>query len=293
MESLTDNSNDGPFAAGDFAVPDENGVRCPACRYPDNAASANYCSRCGTALRGPPCPDCESPSELGDRFCTACGVALGGTSGRVADVARRAMWAAGGVAGAILLVAVALPLSRGGERSPAAPPQAAQPGPASSTGALGPTSAVDLSSMTPRQAADRLFERVMTSLESGDTAQATLFLPMAIASYDRILALSLDDRFHLSLLHAAAADGASALAVAEAGLAVRPTHLLCLAAAARAALMVGDESTARAYYRTLVDSYADEVASGLPEYGSQAGHAVLLPVLLDEAREHLAAGTRS
>ena len=141
--------------------------------------------------------------------------------------------------------------------------------------------------MTPRQAADRLFARVMASLESGDTAQATLFLPMAIASYDRIIALSLDDRFHLSLLHAAAADGASALAVAEAGLAVRPTHLLCLAAAARAALIVGDETRARGHYSTLVDAYAEEVASGLPEYNAETGHAVLLPVLLDEAREHL------
>ncbi len=144
--------------------------------------------------------------------------------------------------------------------------------------------------MTPREAADRLFARVMTTLESGDSAQAELFLPMAIASYDRITALTLDDRFHLSLLHALGGDGAAALAVADAGLAVRPTHLLCLAAAAEAALMLADEAKARAYYQTLVDVYETEIEAGLVEYGPQdaGGHANLLPLLREEARAYLA-----
>ena len=265
----------------------ESTVTCPACRYPENAVAANYCARCGAALRGPPCPACESPSEVADRFCTACGGALRSSAGRGAVAQPRVVWAVVGIGAAMILVAVALLLLRQGGSAPTVPPPAVQPEAMGAPGALGPTSTVDLGSMTPRQAADRLFARVMTSLESGDTAQATLFLPMAIASYDRIVALSLDDRFHLSLLHAAAADGASALAVAEAGLAVRPTHLLCLGAAARAALMVGDEARARGHYRTLVDAYAEEVASGLPEYSAETGHADLLPVLLEEAREHL------
>lgn len=144
--------------------------------------------------------------------------------------------------------------------------------------------------MTPRQAATRLFNRVMRSVESGDEAQAQLFLPMAVASYDRIAALTLDDRFHLSLLHAAAGDAASALAVAEAGLSVRPTHLLCLAAAARAAAMGGDAAKARAHYRRLVDAYDEEKGAGLPEYaaGAEEGHAELLPVLRQEASDYLA-----
>lgn len=169
----------------------------------------------------------------------------------------------------------------------------AAPGPPPSTppGTLGPTSAVDLESMTPREAADRLFIRVMTAVESGDQAQAELFLPMAIASYDRIAALTLDDRFHLSLLHALGGDGALALEVAEAGLAVRPTHLLCLAAAAEAALLLGDDARARAHYQTLVDVYEEESKADLVEYGPQTGggHANLLPVLREDALEFLAA----
>ncbi|MDE2981746.1 MAG: hypothetical protein OXU74_11180 [Gemmatimonadota bacterium] len=143
--------------------------------------------------------------------------------------------------------------------------------------------------MTPRQAADRLFRRVMGAVEAGDQAEANLFLPMAIASYDLIDALSLDDRFHLSLLHAVAEDGPSALAVAEAGLAFRPTHLLCLAAAAEAALLMGDDERAAGYYQTLVDVYDDEIGAGLEEYGTGAtGHASLLPQLRAEAMAFLA-----
>ena len=144
--------------------------------------------------------------------------------------------------------------------------------------------------MTPREAATRLFERVMTAVEGDNQAEAATFLPMAIASYDRIAALSLDDRFHLSLLHAAAGDGATALTVAEAGLALRPTHLLCLAAAARAALLVGDDARARAHYRTLAEAYDAEIAAALPEYGPDK-HAALLPVLRAEALVHVAGET--
>ncbi len=144
--------------------------------------------------------------------------------------------------------------------------------------------------MTPREAADRLFWRVMTAFEGGDQTEVEFFLPMAIASYDRIAALTLDDRFHLSLLHALAGDGASALEVAEAGLAVRPAHLLCLAAAAEAAIVLGNDALARTHYQTLVDVYDEEIGAGLVEYGPQnaGGHANLLPVLREEALEYLA-----
>lgn len=234
-------------------------------------------------MRGPPCPGCASPSETGDRFCTRCGAALkpGGAAGRSRGA--RVSWAVAGIVAVTLSVVLAVRLTPGARSPVAAPPSAP-------SGTLGPTSAVDLGAMTPRQAATRLFNRVMRSVESGDEAQAQLFLPMAVASYDRIAALTLDDRFHLSLLHAAAGDAAAALAVAEAGLSVRPTHLLCLAAAARAAAMGGDAAKARTHYRTLVDAYDEEKGADLPEYaaGAEEGHAELLPVLLREASDYLA-----
>ncbi len=264
-------------------------VACPNCNYRETSAGANFCSQCGGALRGPPCPDCGAGSEPGDRFCTQCGVPLGRRAARPQDAAgtgagpRKAWipWAATG--GLALIVILVLVVRDDGREITLSPP------PTAPAGALGPTSAIDLGSMTPRQAADRLFRRVMGAVEAGNQAEANLFLPMAIASYDLIEALSLDDRFHLSLLHAVAEDGPSALAVAEAGLAFRPTHLLCLAAAAEAALLMDDSERATAYYQTLVDVYEDEIAAGLEEYGTGAtGHASLLPQLRAEAMAFLA-----
>lgn len=268
-------------------------VLCPQCRHLVSAA-ANFCSRCGAALRGPPCPACDAPTEAGDRFCNQCGAALRVQRAPFRTSGNRVTIAAGVLVGLLLLVVIVVRLGGGGEGGAAGgqgstpPPAGGAQGPATP---LGPTSAVDLGSMTERQAATLLFNRVMGNVEAGNVAEAARFLPMAIAAYDRIPALSLDDRFHLSLLHAHAGNGASALAVAEAGLAVRPTHLLCLAAAAEAAILLGDEAGARAHYQTYVDVYEEESRAGLVEYGSgEGGHANLLPMLLGEAAEYLASG---
>jgi len=196
----------------------------------------------------------------------------------------RAAWLPWAATGTLALVVIAVLVVRDDGRE-----IIMSPPPAAPAGTLGPTSAIDLNSMTPRQAADRLFRRVMGAVEAGDQAEANLFLPMAIASYDLIEALSLDDRFHLSLLYAVAEDGPSALAVAEAGLAFRPTHLLCLAAAAEAALLLGDDEKAAGYYQTLVDVYDEEILAGLEEYGTgPTGHASLLPRLRADALAYLA-----
>ena len=257
------------------------GVSRPTCGHRNAPAGANFCPRCGTALRGPACPDCANPSEPGDRFCTRCGKGLAKARPAPGVRSARVRWAAAGLLAAMLVVVLFVRLAPGAERP--APPPSTPPG------ALGPTSAVPLSSMTPRQAATRLFNRVMRAIEAGDRAEADRFLPMAIASYDLIAALTLDDRFHLSLLHGAAGDAVSALSVAEAGLAVRPTHLLCLAAAARAALLGGDTARAGAHYRTLLEVYDEESGTDLSEYDPSAreGHAELLPVLRREARAHV------
>lgn len=295
----------------DDAAAAAHATDCPHCGV-GAPTGANFCPACGGGLRGPDCAQCGAPAGGADRFCTQCGAELPGTgvptvradvspsAAPAASEARpapaaaappsgwtgAAPWAFAGVAVAGLFALVlVLVLRDGGSQGNGNPPPSAGQMP------LGPTSAVDLSSMTPREAAERLFNRVMTAVESANSAEAERFLPMALAAYDRIGALSLDDRFHLSLLHAAAGDGAQALAVAEAGLAIRPTHLLCLAAAAQSALLLGDSATAATRYRTFVDSYDDELRAGLTEYTSrEAGHPDLLPDLLAEARAYLDGG---
>ncbi len=264
-------------------------VPCPRCQHRANSAEANFCSRCGGSLRGPPCPSCAAPSEAGDSFCTQCGMALNPGRASFGRPGARVPWAVAGMLGLALVLVLVLRGGAGREITLSPPPAASGGGRGGATTPLGPTSAVDLGSMTPREAATRLFDRVMTALEAGNQAEANQFLPMAIAAYDLIAALSLDDRFHLSLLYAAAGNGDAALLTAEAGLAVRPTHILLLGAAAQAALQIGDAATARAHYQTLVDVYDEEIRADLEEYGTGVGgHANLLPALEAEAAAYLA-----
>ncbi len=142
----------------------------------------------------------------------------------------------------------------------AAPPPAVAPGP------VGGPAAVDLSSMTPREAADRLFNRVMTAVSAADSAEAANFLPMAIRSLELAQPLDTDGQFHLVLLQLTGGLNAEALAGAEEILSQQPNHLLGLAMAGDASLALGDSASARAYYARWLDSYETETSKDLLEY---------------------------
>ena len=151
--------------------------------------------------------------------------------------------------------------------------------PERSSGAGG-ASAVDLSSMTPREAADRLFNRVMTSVSSDDSSEVINFLPMAIRAYELAEPLDADGKFHLSLLHLTATLNEEGLADVEEILDEQPDHLLGLAAAADASLALGDTASARVYYRRWLDVYDTEMARNVPEYGH---HAQMMPEMRAKA----------
>ncbi len=148
-------------------------------------------------------------------------------------------------------------------------------------GQLGAAPNVDLDSMTPRQAADRLFDRVMRAAEAGDSTQARTFLPMAIAAYERARPLNADGLFHLSVLQRTALEFEEALETARAGLEENPDHLLLLAAAGEAARLAGDTAEARSHFSHLLEVYDGEVASDREDYQA---HARILPQLRDDAR---------
>jgi tetratricopeptide (TPR) repeat protein len=165
---------------------------------------------------------------------------------------------------------------------PAAAPPAAPAAPFAGGGGGTPP---DLGTMTPREAADRLFNRVMTSVSQGDSAGAQAFMPMAIAAYDRARPLDHDGLFHLSLLNRTAGNLPDALANAEEVLEEDPRHLLALTAAAEAAAELGRSDEAAGYYRRVLESYDAEIGRGLPEY---ADHATFLQSVRGEAEAFLA-----
>ena len=185
-------------------------------------------------------------------------------------------WVAGGALVGLLLI-VAYPVIQGGSGGQASPPVSG------GTAATG-MSSVDLNSMTPREAADRLFNRVMIAVEAGDSAQVVGFLPMAISAYEIAEPLNADGLFHLAMLKQTGGDFEGALEAALAGLEENPDHLLNLAAAARASHALGDEEAARTRYSRLLEVWDEELASGLVDYDDHPGQ---LPELRAEAEAFL------
>lgn len=140
--------------------------------------------------------------------------------------------------------------------------------------------------MTPREAADRLFNRVMESVSVGDSTSAQAFLPMAIAAYDRAQPLDNDGLFHLAMLNRVANNLDAALANAEQILAAEPNHILGLSEAAEAAIELGRLDAADGYYRRLTEAYGQEASRPLPEY---QGHSGMLESARIAAQAFLAA----
>lgn len=264
------------------------GPYCPEC---DKPATGNFCQNCGANLGGRFCNQCGGKVSAGAKFCNQCGASVSG-SGRARPAAahREAVssvvggqnlpwWIAGG-AMFVLILFVGLSMVRPGPTAP--PASTAQPAPAATGGA---GVAPDISSMSPIEAADRLFNRVMQSVSQGDSAQAQAFLPMAIAAYQRARPLSLDGLFHLSMLNRTAMNLEAALDVALEIVENDPNHLLGRAAAAEAALELGEMDEAAAHYEHIVEIYDEERQRALEEYRM---HSAIVDVLKDDAQRFLA-----
>ena len=248
-------------------------MKCPSC---GSEASGRFCSDCGAALGATPCPKCGHEPPAGARFCNLCGtaVAAGGDVAGAASPrgpANQAVWYMAGALMVGLILVVAYPVYGPGRGSPGAPPPAT---PASASN-------VDLSTMTPRQAADRLFNRVMTAASAGDATEVRNFLTMAISAHEMVEDLDPDGKFHLVMLRLQGSQNEDALVTAEEILAGQPDHLLGLAGAADASLALGDSASARAFYQRWLDSYDSEMAKALSEYGD---HSVLLPTMRETAQ---------
>ena len=190
---------------------------------------------------------------------------MGGAPPRAGSSGNQVAW---WMAGALLLgliLVIAYPVYGPG-RAAAPPPIAAGP-------VAGPAG-VDLSSMTPREAADRLFNRVMTAVSANDATEVTSFMPMAIRAFELAEPLDTDGKFHLVLLRLTGQFNAEALEGAEEILSEQPNHLLGLAMAGDASLALGDSASGRAYYARWLDAFETETSKDLLEYRD---HAPMFP----------------
>ena len=242
---------------------------CPSCKA---AASGKFCSTCGAALTVTTCGNCTAALTAGAKFCHRCGTAVGATrtSAPIASQERgfgaALPWAVAAIA---LLALIALVVGQQfGRRGAAGAAAASAAAPDAGAAPLGtaPGAAPDISSMSPGERAVRLYNRVMAMSERGRLDSVQLFAPMAVAAYEMLGTLTIDQRYDLGRIHLAAHEAPLAAAQADTILRQQPTHLLGLLLAADAARAQNDDARARDYMNRFARVQESERAKQLPEY---------------------------
>ena len=161
----------------------------------------------------------------------------------------------------LVMVVLALPILR---------PEETVPPTAGTTGAV-PRATTDISNMTPIQAADALYDRVMRAASAEDSAQVQMFLPMAIDAHELARPLTADAAFHLSSLQRMAARNEAALQTAREALEADPDHLLLLYSGGEAAQALGQEDVAAEYAGRMLEAWDREIGSAKAEYEMHSG----------------------
>lgn len=227
-------------------------MKCPKCGI---NASGKFCSNCGTALGAAACAKCGAPLSATSKFCHACGAAAPARGGSPAPGAQGGIpWFLVGGAVVVLVVIIGVLQLGPGTPPPAAAPLEAPAGP------------VDLSQLTPRDAADRLFNRVMQANEAGARDTAVMFATMAVQAYGMLDAIDDDARFHLGLIQLVASNPDAALAQADTIAAGTPTHLFAAMLRADAARATGDSAAAKRAEDTYLQNFDAELAAARPGY---------------------------
>jgi hypothetical protein len=242
-------------------------------------ASGRFCSNCGAALAGSACAACRTPLTPGAQFCHRCGTPVGAAVAAAAPVATRAAgppesklpWLVALVA--VIGVAALVIVQKVSPDRPALTSEASgavaggsAESPMSGAAPAGMPTAGDLSAMSPRERADRLFDRIMRLNEEGKTDSVRFFAPMALASYQMIDQVDADVRYDMGRVAEVSGDLTIARAQADTILATQPTHLLGLVLATRVATLAKDTKAAADFQRRLTSAAASEIQKKLPEY---------------------------
>ncbi|MDQ6717966.1 MAG: zinc ribbon domain-containing protein [Gemmatimonadota bacterium] len=272
------------------APPDQGAATCPSCGAD---AFGRFCATCGAPLAGATCPVCKGDLTPGSNFCHHCGTASG--PGRAAATSGKSSSLPWIVAALALLTMFAMLAGRGFNNrrgSTLDAPQNALPqaglddrAPDSSGG--GPVRAPDISSLSPTERADRLFNKVMLLYSQGKADSVQFFAPMALTSYQMLGTMNNDQ--HYDMGRVAEVAGAIPLAKAQADTILKnsPTHLLGLILAAGVAGLQGDSVALRSYEKRLVAAEKSELAKKLDEYDR---HQDDITNGIAEARKAIGAG---
>ena len=206
------------------------------------------------------CNACKAPLPSGAVYCPGCGAPQAGAA------ARRPLDRVSLVFYSIIAVSAVATVGgliwSASQNSVAPPPMAGAP----SAGQGGQAPGVDISALSPREAADRLFNRIMVASERGDRDEVLRFLPMALQAYDMVPDLDADAHYHIGLMHAAAGDYASARAQSAILRQYAPKHLLAMLLDYDDAVQAGDAAGAARIEAEFADAYFSEMSSARPEY---------------------------
>ncbi|HTT67136.1 MAG TPA: zinc ribbon domain-containing protein [Gemmatimonadales bacterium] len=239
---------------------------CPNC----GAQSAGkFCAECGASLAPTTCRSCGAKLSARAKFCAECGepvaraASVAAPRSRAATVDRLAWYVAGVCVLALLVVVVVVVARKSAPPATAAATQGAPP--------EGERATTDLSTMTPREQADRLYNRIMTAYEAGDSSQVSFFAPMALQAYANLGGeLDPDARLHLGLVQLAIGATVAAAAQGDTILTSAPNHLFGWLLKARAAEAQGNAAQARRAYEAFLRNYDAELARKRPEYQEHA-----------------------
>lgn len=248
-------------------------MKCTICQTETAGA---FCQTCGAPAEGAACGACSHELLAGANFCTSCGAP-------VRPAPARLPWIVAGASLVALAAVLLAPALRpgGGAANQTLGPAFVGSGPTQpgiETVAPGPLTG------SPREQADRLFNRIMIAQEQGDLDQVAFFLPMGVLAYRQAGDLDDDGLYHLSLLETASGEPASGLVTADKILTRNPNHILALGAAAQAADALGDRDLARRHYSRILDVFQEERGRPLPEY---LDHVAMINAYREEAEAYL------
>lgn len=240
-----------PYYSAPMTSPTATPVVCASC---GSAIDGQFCSQCGAPGGHRLCPACHADLWPGARFCHLCGTAARPTTPRK----ERMVWL---IVGGLVLISVVGVAYLAGRRTPAA----TIPSMGNEGNARGrpQTKAPDISSLTPRQRFDRLFQRIAES-RSSDTI--TMFAPMALGAYQQLDQVDIDARFHAATIHLIVGELAQAKALADTIAGAERNHLFAHLIRGEAAKQENDDKTLAKSYAAFLAAYDAEIKAGRKEY---------------------------